>query len=72
MSFTLRFAKAPLDRRPGAPTAEAASEPSNAPAFGRGLLIGFCGAFFMFDWALLGGATTRSCFSALQHLLAGR
>ena len=71
MSFSLRFAKSPLDRRPGGGV-DATPEPSNVPAFARGLLIGFSGDFFIFDWALMGGAVTRGYFFAVQQLLASR
>jgi hypothetical protein len=72
MSFSLRLGKASLDRRHGAaPADEAAPGSSNLLPFARGLLIGFGGAFFVFDWALMGGATTRSYIYALQHLLMG-
>jgi hypothetical protein len=72
MPFSLRLGKASLDRRPGAAQAPDARQGTNLPAFARGLLIGFCGAFFVFDWALLGGATVRSYFFALHSLLLGR
>jgi hypothetical protein len=72
MSFSLRVGKGSLDRRPGLAPAAPAAEPSSVPAFARGLLIGFCGAFLVFDWLLMGAATTRSGFLFLQHLLIGR
>jgi hypothetical protein len=73
MSFSLRLAKASLDRRPGASaTAAQAPDGSRFPSFARGLLIGFCSAFVVFDWALLGGATLRGFLYALQHLLTAR
>lgn len=45
---------------------------STAAAFVRGLLIGFFGAFVVFDWALLGSATTRAVIAGVQHGLLGR
>jgi hypothetical protein len=73
MPFSLRLGKSPLDRRPRSGGAsEAGPGPSNIPAFARGLLIGFCAAFVVFDWALTGGATTRSFLNALQRLLTAR
>jgi hypothetical protein len=73
MPFSLRLGKSPLDRRPRSGGAsEAGPGPSNIPALARGLLIGFCAAFVVFDWALTGGATTRSFLNALQRLLTAR
>jgi hypothetical protein len=70
MSFALRLGKPSLDRRPGVtPPSGTGPERSMLPAFVRGLLIGFCGAFVVFDWALLGGASTRHLIIALQHLI---
>ena len=37
-------------------------------AFSRGLLIGFVSAFFIFDWALLGGTTMLGVMRGLQHV----
>jgi hypothetical protein len=71
MSFSLHLGKASLDRRPAAAPPQAA-EPSSLPTFARGLLLGFCGAFVVLDWALMGGAMTRGYIFALQQLLTGR
>jgi hypothetical protein len=69
MSFSLRLAKPDLDRRPGASPAEDAPEMSNLVAFSRGLLVGFMGAFVLFDFALLQGATTHAAIRGLVYVL---
>ena len=60
MSFSLRFARPGIDRRPGLPTAEAApAEMTTFIAFSRGLILGFVSAFLM-DYYIAGltaGAT---------------
>jgi hypothetical protein len=37
-------------------------------AFSRGLLVGFVGAFFVFDWVLLGAETTLGVLRGVQHV----
>ena len=66
MSFSLRLAKPPLDRRPGA--TEEPQEVSNLVAFSRGLLVGFMSAFVLFDFALMQGATTHAAIRGLAHV----
>ncbi len=68
MSFSLRFGKAELDRRPSA-TGAAAPPMSNAGAFTRGLALGFVASFIVFDTALLQGATVAAALRALSRLL---
>jgi hypothetical protein len=73
MSFSLRLGKSSLDRRPAVtPAAEGAPAESSLPAFARGLLLGFAGAFVVLDWMLMGGAVTRGFVHALARLLAWR
>jgi hypothetical protein len=68
MTFALRFAKLNLDRRPGQSKAEA-QEITSFVAFSRGLILGFVSSFFLFDLALLQGATVSAILRSLHHLL---
>lgn len=70
MPFHLRVGQPVLAQRPELVMARAPA--STAAAFVRGLLIGFFGAFVVFDWALLGSATTRAVIAGVQHGLLGR
>jgi hypothetical protein len=67
MSFSLRLAKPPLDRRPDA-AEEEPPEVSNLVAFSRGLLVGFMSAFVLFDFALMQGATTNAAIRGIVHV----
>ncbi|HJW79524.1 MAG: hypothetical protein ACJ8DU_18460 [Microvirga sp.] len=70
MSFSLRFARPGIDRRPGLPTAEAApAEITTFVAFSRGLILGFVSAFLIFDLAMLQGATVGAVLRSLHHLV---
>jgi hypothetical protein len=68
MAFNLHVAQPGSERRPGAARKPAASAGTTA-ALMRGVALGFVGAFVVFDWVLLGGATTRSLMSWTAHLL---
>ncbi|MFL5195340.1 MAG: hypothetical protein ACJ8BE_00325 [Microvirga sp.] len=70
MSFSLRLARPGSDRRPGAPTPEAApGEITTFVAFSRGLILGFVSAFLIFDLAMLQGATVGAVLRSLHHLV---